>query len=419
MKLANNLFYIVLFLGFLLPTNVDFFIKFPGVLLPVREFAFILLPLVNLFCRSSRSINIANRKLKALIACFLIIIFFTEFLKHFFYYEGIENAIKTIRMGLPLFSSLILVYTGIRADIEKVWKTLLCAVSISSILSLLTLFVFLPIYPPLDGQNILEVLQGRLVNSNCTFGFIALYFILKDKGTWYNKGWLPVLTAFLSISSLIMSFNRTYLALLILAFLYLSLTNFSVRKILRLVFYPVIAITIFMSAYNYSDVIKNQVDTRILDVVFGATLLSESVYENNRDVIFDGVSNRINQGYWLFGLSYNTPIYSAVNASNGEVTLKPSTDTSVVNILLRYGFLPFLFFISIFYYLISKINSGIFIFSFVIYFFASFNTDAFVKDNSVFFLLIIYLVQNYYPVSRFVGSDLRASSVANLSRHYR
>lgn len=402
MKLANYIFYLILFLGFFLPTNGDFYIAFTGVLLPVREFAFLLLPVVNLFCWSNRGVSITDRKLKTLIALFLIIILFTELFKHLYHDEGIGNAVKTIRMGLPLFSSLLIVYTGIRADIEKVWQTLLYAISVSAVLTLITPFVFLPIYPSVEGQNILEALYGRLVNSNNTFGFIGIYLLFKDKACWYNKGWLPRLTALLSITSLMMSFNRTYLALLVIAYMYLSFTEFSIRKIFRIVSYPVIAIGIFLAAYNYSEVIKMQVDKRIFDIVLGSTLLSESVYENNRDVIFEGVSNRIFQGYWLFGLSYDTPVFSGYNASNDEYSDKPSTDTSLLNILLRYGIISLLLLIMIFYHLCFKSNPGVFIFSFSVYFIASLNTDAFFKDNSVFFLLMIYLIQNYYPKSKFV-----------------
>ena len=389
-----------------MPSNGDFYIAFPGVLLPVREFAFLLLPVVNLFCWSNRGISIAGSKLKTLIAWFLIIILFNELFKHLYYDEGIGNAIKTIRMGLPLFSSLLLVYTGIRADIEKVWHTLLYAISVSAVLTLITPFVFLPIYPTVEGQNILEALYGRLVNSNNPFGFIGIYLLFKDKGRWYNQGWLPIITALLSIASLMLSFNRTYLALMVLAYVYLFFTEFSFRNIFKIVSLPIIAIGMFLAAYNYSEAIKNQVNLRIFDIVMGPTLLSESVYENNREVIFDGVSNRIFQGYWLFGLSYDTPVFSSYNGSNNEYSGVPSTDTSVVNILLRYGIIPLLFFLVIFYHLFSRSKPGVFIFSFSIYSLASLNTDAFFKDNSILFLLAIYLIQNYYPKSKSVQLNL-------------
>ncbi len=400
MKIANYIFYFILFLGFFLPSNGDFYISFSVGLLSVREFAFLLLPVVNLFCWSNRGVCIADRKSKILIALFLIVILVTELFKHLYYDEGIVNAIKTTRMGLPLFSSLLLVYSGIRADIEKVWQILLYAISVSAVLTLITPFVFLPIYPSFEGQNILEALYGRLMNSNNTFGFIGIYLLFRDKGRWYNKGWLPIITALLSIASLIMSFNRTYLALMVLAYIHLVFTEFSVRKIIKILSLPIIVIGMFSAAYNNSEAIKNQVDQRIFDIVLGSTLLSESVYENNRDVIFDGVSNRIFQGYWLFGLSYDTPFHIVYNASKNEYFGLPSIDTSVLNILLRYGIVPLILFIMIFYRLCSRSKPGVFIFSLSIYTLASLNTDAFFKDNSIFFLLAIYVIQNYYPKSK-------------------
>lgn len=364
--------------------------------LQIRELAFLLLPVVNLFCWSNNWVLVADRKLKALIAWFLIIIVFTELFKHLYYDEGVGKAIKTIRIGLPLFSSLLLVYTGIRADIKKVWRTLLWAISISAVFTLITPFVYLPIYPSIEGENILEAVQGRLMNSNGSFGFIGIYLLYKDKDRWYNKGRLPMLTSLFSIVVMILSFNRTYLALLALAFIYLSFTEFSFRKAFKIISIPIVALGIFWAAYNYSEVIQRQVDKRIFDIVIGKTELSESFYENNREVIFDGVADRIKEGYWAFGLSYDKPIFtwyrdSRMYSDSGYFDMT-TTDTSFFNILLRYGLIPFIFFLSIMYRIFKTATLGIYHFSFLIFLVASLNLDALVRHNSIMFLLIIVFI---------------------------
>lgn len=381
--------------------------------LQIRELAFLLLPVVNLFCWSNNGVWIADRKLKNLIAWFLIIIVFTELFKHLYYDEGLGNAVKTIRIGLPLFSTLLLVYTGIRPDIEKVWRTLLWAISISAVLTLITPFVYLPIYPSIEGENISEAVQGRLMNSNSSFGIIGIYLLYKDKDRWYNKGWLPKLTSLLSIAVLILSFNRTYLALLVLAFIYLSFTEFSLRKTFKIISIPIVALGIFWAAYNYSEVIQRQVDNRIFDIILGTTQLSESVYENNREVIFNGVGDRIKEGYWMFGLSHDSPIFtwyrdSSMYSDFGYFVMT-TTDTSVINILLRFGIFPLIIFLIILYRMFKKRSSGIYYYTLIIFLLASLNVDSILRHNSILFLSIIFFLLDTIPVN--LTSKIRSKKI--------
>lgn len=373
-----------------MPSNSKFYITVLFAQFQIRELAFLLLPVVNLFCWSNNRVWVADRKLKTLIACFLIIIISTEVFKHLYYVEGLGNAFKTIRKGFPLFTILLLVYTGIRSDIEKVWQTLLWAISTSAVLTLISPFINLPIYPYLEGENILESSQGRLMNSNSSFGIIGIYILYKEKYRWYIKGWLPKLASLLSITTLILSYNRTYLVLLALGFMYLSFTEFSFRKAFTIISIPVVAFGIFWAAYNYSEAIHKQVDSRIFGVIAGTTLLSESVYENNRDAIFKGVSDRIKEGYWLFGLSYNRPIFTWYRKSLYQDMT--NTDTSFITILLRYGLLPLVIYCSILYNIYKKDFSGIFSFSLLVFIIASLNIDSLLMHNSVYFLFILLFV---------------------------
>ncbi len=392
MRQFNFLFYVTLFLGFFLPNNASFYFTLPGVQLQVRELAFLLLPLLNAIFVSDGKAWRSDRKLKKLIVAFVLIVIVTEIFKHVYFDEPIGNAIKTIRMGLPLLSSIWLLYAGIRADLQLVWRTILWAISVSVVLTLMSFFVNIPIYSTYEGENILEATQGRLMNANSSFGIIGIFLLYKSKNRWYDGGWLSRMTALLSVAALILSFNRTYLALLSLAFVYFSFTEASIRKAIKTAFIPLIALGIFWAAYNFSDVIQGQVDRRILDVIFGNTQLSESVYENNRDFITEGIKSRISEGYWAFGLPYSIDIFNF--SIEREVIVGTKTDISFVNVLLRHGILP-LFLLCLIFYRLFALRFLMFRYALLIYSLASFNIDALFAHNTIFFLIIVYAVGQY------------------------
>lgn len=390
MKQFNFLFYIVLFLGFALPSNSSFFFRLPGISLQIRELAFLLLPILNILGKSTNSVTVGNIKLRRYILLFFILILITEFFKAHYYFQGIGSFFKTLRIGLPLFSSFILVLSGIRVDIIKVWNTLLWAISISTILSIISLFIPLPIYPTIEDADYLASTGGRLMNANAPFGIIGIYLLYKDKDKWFNKGLLVKVTSILSVIALVLTFNRTYMGLAVLAVIYLTFSTFSFRNALKYLTIPIVFIVILFWSYNTFDIIQRQVDNRILSIVFGEKSLYESVYENNREVIFDGVILRIKEGYWLFGLPLNIPIFTWFRAL-GAFPMS-TTDTTLVNVLLRYGIVPFILFLSILRRLISKNKSNFFLYTMTIYFIASLNMDAMMRHNSILFLIIIFFI---------------------------
>src|SRR5690606_22857994 len=154
------------------------------------------------------------------------------------------------------------------ADIKIVWKVLLWAISSSVILSILSIFITLPIYYNLEtGTNILDEGQGRIMNSNAAFGVIGLYLLFKDKGKWYNQGLLIKITSILSVLSLIMTFNRTYLALLVIETVVLVYWSFNLKTVLR---FSVLIFVFFgfgLYLYNSVYIIQRQIDKRILSVI--------------------------------------------------------------------------------------------------------------------------------------------------------
>lgn len=393
MNLANIVFYLLLFIGFFLPTNTNMYIPLSGILLKVNELAFLLLPLVNLFCTSNYKRFKIGKKLSNPILLYLVLVLITEFVfKPLFLGQSFGGSFKTFRIGLPLFSSLFLLYSGIRANVKIVWKVLLVAVGISVLLSILSIFINLPIYYEMEGENVLAMFKGRVINSNASFGVIGLYLLFKDKDQWYNQGRLVKIVSVLSVIALIISFNRTYLALLVLEFLYLALKTFSRRTFTKALLYPIIFFGIAFYSYNNFDIVQRQIDKRILSIVFQETSLAESTINDNRDQIYEGIERRIDEGYWVIGLPYNSEIFKMYKLAGGEYRAR-KTDISIVNILLRYGFLPLLFFLGLLYRIQKKKYVPFIILA--IYVLASLNTDALFGQNSILFLILFaYLFLN-------------------------
>ena len=281
--LFNRIFYITLFLGFFLPTNSNFFLPLPGVLLSINHFAFIVLPVINLFCYSENMVKVNNTRLKINIVLLILVIVFTEVVvKNLMYGQSFGEAFKAIRIGIPLFSSLILIVQGVRADIRIAWKTLLVAISASVIISLVSLVVNLPIYQNLDsGADLLQELNGRLGNSNFHFGLIGMYLLIQDNDNWYSRGKLVKITAILSVFGLILGFNRTFLALLFLETIYLLWNKFNLKKIRKISFYSILVLLIFFGAYFNNDTMRRQMDRRFFSILEGKESIAKETIEDN------------------------------------------------------------------------------------------------------------------------------------------
>ena len=394
-QIFNRLFYIILFIGFFLPTNSNFYIPLPGVLLSYNHFAFILLPIINLLCYSKNSAIIQNPRLKRNIVLLIIVVVFTEVIvKNVFYGQSFMDAFKSIRIGLPLFSSFILIVQGIRADIGIAWKTLLVAIGASTIISILGLVIDLPIYHDLEsGADILKERSGRLGNSNFQFGLIGMYLLIQDNKNWYSKGKLVKIIAILSVLALILSFNRTLLALLFLETVYLLRAKFNFRKFLKITFYGILVLLVFFGAYFNNDTMRRQMDSRIFSILSGKVTIAENTIEDNREVIFEAVKEKLEEGYYLIGLPYKIPIFTwAPLFSFEEERVMRVTDTSALTLLLRYGIIP-LILTSLIYrqqYIFS--NNLFFKTILILYLIASLNIDVLSRMNSVLFLTFIFMI---------------------------
>ncbi|MDE3743500.1 hypothetical protein [Maribacter polysaccharolyticus] len=325
----------------------------------------------------------------------IIVVVFTEVVtKKFMYGQSFVEAFKTIRIGLPLFSSLLLIVQGIRADIRIVWKTLLVAINASVIISVLSLVIDLPIYQDLEsGADILKETSGRLGNSNFHFGLIGMYLLIQDNNNWYSRGKLVKITAILSVFALILSFNRTLLALLFLETIYLLWNKFNLKKILKISFYGILVLLIFFGAYSNNQSMRNQIDRRIFSIIEGEESIAENTIEGNREVIYTAVQDKLVSGHYVIGLPFKIPIFTwAARWSTEEDRDMSVTDTSALTILLRYGFIPFILILLILRQLYSFSNNLFFKTILILYLIASLNIDVILRMNSILFVTFIFFI---------------------------
>lgn len=278
---------------------------------------------------------------------------------------------------------------GIKADIKIVWKVLLYAIGTSILLSILSVFIDLPIYYNLEDDNILANFDGRLLNANASFGIIGLYLLFSDDDKWYNQGKLVKYVSVLSVIALIITFNRTYLTLLFLELVYLSYKNFSIMTFHKIIKYSGLLFILLLFSYTEFSTVQRQIDKRIFSIAFQETSVIKSAVSNNRDQIYKGITDRLKEGYWLVGLPYQTKIFSLIK-SNEELYHASKTDLSFVNILLRFGIIPLIVFI-IFLFRLQIIKSVPIIILFI-YVLASLNTDSLFNQNSIFFLVLFIIV---------------------------
>lgn len=390
MILFNYIFYLVLFLGFFLPTNSSFYVPVGPVLFSVRELAFLALPIINYLSKPTGETVRAKGNLRLSILFFLIVVLFTEMgLKLMVYSQPLLDGFKSMRIGFPLFSSLLLYYQGLRPNIRIVWRTLLWAIVASVVLSLLSVIVWLPIYYNIEtGEDVLQATKGRVFNANSAFGIIGLYLLFRNRDKWYNKGKLVRGAMILSVVALIISFNRTYLILLLLEFLFLSWSDFSRGKFVRVISIMLLSAIMIIVAYAKIPVVQRQVDKRILDVIYQRTSVVESAITNNRDVIYTSVSQRFAEGHWLFGLPHEKAIFSMTK--NESLYRASKTDISLVNIILRYGFLSLLVFL-IFLFLFNTRFKQFRLIT-LLFVAASLNVDSLLNHNSIYFLVILAIV---------------------------
>lgn len=396
-KILQYIFYFIVFIVFYNPVNDAYHIEIFGVKLALSEIAFLALPFINLLIERKYSQEVCSEDLKRIVVIFFFYIVSVSFIKDVIYIGSFGDFTKSLRLSLPLISSFTILLSGLRVDIKKLWRIILIAVLLSNMIAISAfLFHIERFLPPKDNLT----RAGRLFNSNFEFSIIALFLLFESKKFWYNKGFLPIITSVFSLLGLIMHGNRTFLIAVFLSSLYFTFTKFSLSILVRSSIILLIVGFTFIMVYLNVDVLKRQVDLRILPLVMTNEYVFEDAYYNNRDFIVDGVIEKIDQGYWLIGLPYSKPIFS-YNMNVYRISGRDKmvlTDTSLVNLLLRYGILALILFSIIFFRLfVNNLHSAnpsrIFLYTTPFYFLTSINVDSFVSHNLIFFLIIVLFVR--------------------------
>lgn len=376
----------MLFIGFFLPTNNDFYLPIGPLLLSLSELAFIALPVLNVLSKPEGKVLRVNSKIELFALLLISVIILSDLVfKVIIYGQGLGEGVRSLRMGLPLLSSILLLFQGLRPSIEKIWSVMMAAIGGSIIISFCSLFLPIPLYYGVQSSaDILAETQGRLVNSNASFGVIGLYILFRRNRSWYaTRRWFRLVMVFSGIS-LIATFNRTYLALLAIELIFLLRGSFTLTLIYRfLIINALIGVT-FIGLYRYFPIIERQVDRRIISIVTQETSIYQSTIESNRDKIYNGIISRINEGYWMFGLPFDKNIF--VKKSRSGIKAMKFTDTSLANMLLRYGILSFIFYLLLLRGIYNDKYGVRFVL--IIYLIASLNIDSLLSHNSVFFLVI-------------------------------
>jgi len=350
-----------------------------------REIAYLTLPFINIFCSSNRSFKNNDALFKTLWLFFFTILLITEVIKTFYYGDPLVNAFNTIRISLPFLSTMLLLSMGIKANIKVTWLVLNLAILVSAIITILSpFFNFSFLFDTSMYENVLEVLEGRLINDNASFGILGIYILSIKKKVWFNTFLFKIIAIF-SIVILLLTFTRTYLALMVLAFIYCNFRGlFSLNGLKKIITYFIFMLSIVIIAYNSFELIKNQLDYRILSIINNEVSLSESVYEDVREIIFKGVVEKLSNGYWIFGLPLSIPIFYWPRFDGLEGMA--NTDTTFINVLLRFGLIPLILFLLIIFRLKTiSINKQVYKYLLVFYGLASLNMDALMIHNSIFF----------------------------------
>lgn len=392
------LFFFVFFISFYSPVNSASFFGITSVMISSSEVAFILLPLINLSIRNKNKIEVNFKYVREIGIAFIAYVVAIEFVKEIMIEGSVGDFAKSIRLSLPLLSAMSIFITGLRVDIKKFWFVLLITVVISNLLSVIAfLFEISRFLPPEESYTSF----GRMYNSNAGFGLIALYLVFESKKVWYNKSWFVFIVSLTSVVGLLLTGNRTMILVAILLSLVISFKKYSFKTLLRGSFFLFVAIYAFYLLYSNNSYIERQINRRVLSLTSGDVSILEDAYYGSREIILQDTKKNIENGAWIIGLPYQKEIFEYgkdIYLKSGRGKMK-MTDTSLINITLRYGIVALILFLLFFFFLyrgnyLKENKSYIFLYTFPFYFLAAFNLDELVQHNSILFIIIsLYLLK--------------------------
>jgi len=407
------LFIALIWLAFLLPVTA--WSAFPFIIghTNLSELAIIAMPFVySLYPRNNEIWSSATHShLRKAILLFFTSVILVNFSQYFFYGGRLSEYFLANRPLIPLFASLALIYFGPRINTKLLVINLCLCLFFSFIISLAFFFLeigFKPFfYTELDEEAFEIVRQGRLYNVNGAFSFLALgisYGIIKHKEQ-INPKWLRyviLLCALFSIFVAVLAFNRTFLAIAILFFIYLIIRHFNLQTNTFLMLVAILSISLSYYAYSSDFEVRSQVDRRIFIPLESREALLSSVYYNNRDVLYMDYLDAAKK-YSYIGVPPNDILSERIIAGR-SVSVNVS-DVSLITVLFRFGTLSLIIYLFVFvcYYryvknmFLTNTNglSNTLCFSILVVlpfmFMASFNIDILARHYSVLFIALLTL----------------------------
>ncbi len=404
------IFNLLLFLIFVLPDWDLGSFQLGPVITDIREVSLVLLPIVYFFYPSQNksSLRLAT---KYWILAFFILLVGTELVKKMHYGISLFDTIKNLRIGVPVFSGLLVLLQGKKVNPEFCLKTILVAIIISCVLT--PLFVLLGIEPANftleDRQLQVQYLeQGRLINDNYEFGLIGIALLyLVPKVHTYKTGLkrLLLIASVFSLIIMVLFFNRTLLTATFLLGLILFFKNFSLKTLAYITGAVVLIAVIGGYFYQTNAEVREQVQDRILIVFQEEGGLAESVYYDNRDKLYAEYLDQLGD-HWLLGIPGGDVLIDTGNVMSSK------SDISFFNVWIRYGIVAEIVFIIIFIAvcldhkkkleylprgsLSYQIGRAVML-TIPLFVLVSFNVDVLVGHNAILFLL---LFMNFFDVDR-------------------
>lgn len=401
------LFGFLLALAFLPPDYRFLYLpSFGGIIFSAKEISLMALPVVYYFFYPDRKLHVISPGLRQLIFLFFGAIVLAEFLKMGFYRQSVGDIAKSVRVGIPLFSGLLILVQGVKLNPKWCVSVFLSILALSMLLTPIMPFLGLDgVYRDLgDAEIELEVLKrGRIFNQNFPFALIgvAALFVCRKWGAGDRAErrlyHLVVALSCLSVLVAVLSFNRTFLAGMALVGVICSIRYFQASRLVKGGLIVLIAIGPALAFYNTSEEVQRQVDTRILEVLEDRDVFLERIYYQNRAQMYEYYWGDLKQ-FWSLGLpGYRHPWVTSEGTSS-------KTDISLYNIWIKYGLgalVVFVVFWAKFYRSarnwLGRIQSdsiagGLLravVVAFPVYLLASLNMDVLVHHNAGFYILFL------------------------------
>jgi O-antigen ligase len=359
-SISKLIFFVCLFVCFGVPEKTFFNVNiFNLATVNILQLSSFVLPLSYWFA-AGRGYKVPIY-LRISLVLFILYLFLSSLLKAIFISQSVSHLFFDYRINVVFIASALILILGNRIEFKKWFKFFLIAIFISYIFSLIFFFFDIGLQSSNSDDYYTVFRNGRLINGNKTFALLGLYFLFTRKNIvpFIGRG-AYLFISVVSITSLIialLNFERTLLALLIFAFIFLS---WKFKKNLTTIMLPILvnlAVIVLVGSYAYktNETVKNQVNRRFLSIFQSQDQIAEfndNVWEGNRDFMIEGAIETFKK-YPFFGTNINEPLFFY---EDGRGAMQ--TDVTFINILARNGIVGLLLLLVVFFRLIKSLIKG-------------------------------------------------------------